>query len=242
MSSKQHTDINPGDLLNYDTAILKLAPVIGTKEPLSDEQAECLLGLSDEYKKRCEADEERLEALRKAIPPQTDISKIDFSNGYVSAKTFHQQVKSAKAMYEFLFFKEHCLAGAFVHAMCGYYLERDLRMRLEKELSPDDHADTISAMLPKEQVDIENTITRRTQMATEAKQEKVLENWKAAFKIMVPVILQCHANGPKKRTKAELQSMCSRHGGELTATQLDFLRDCLPDEHVNREGGASVQD
>lgn len=87
----------------------------------------------------------------------------------------------------------------------------------------------------------ELTTTTRTQAATEARQDKVLSNWQAAFKIMIPVILQCHADGPKKRTKTELQSMCSKHGGGLSATQLDFLRDCLPDEHVNREGGATVQ-
>jgi hypothetical protein len=61
--------------------------------------------------------------------------------------------------------------------------------------------------------------TARTQAATETRQGKVLEAWQAAFKkIMVPVILQCHADGPKKRTRAELQSMCSKHGDKLSDT------------------------
>jgi hypothetical protein len=81
----------------------------------------------------------------------------------------------------------------------------------------------------------------RTQPATEARQGRVLESWQAAFRIMVQVILQCYADGAKKRTKTELQSMCSKHGEKLTATQLEFLRGCLPDEHVNREGGPAVQ-
>lgn len=83
--------------------------------------------------------------------------------------------------------------------------------------------------------------TTRTQAATETRQEKKLGEWQAAFRIMIPVILQCNTDGPKKRTKTELQSMCSKHGGELTTTQLEFLRNCLPDEHVNREGGATIQ-
>lgn len=81
----------------------------------------------------------------------------------------------------------------------------------------------------------------RTQSATESRQEKKLVEWQAAFKIMISVALQCHTEGPKKRTRRELQAMCSRCGGNLSQAQLDFLRDCLPDEHVNKEGGAPVQ-
>jgi hypothetical protein len=82
---------------------------------------------------------------------------------------------------------------------------------------------------------------KRTQTATEARKAKVLDEWKAAFKIMLAVAMQCQADGPRKRTKTEFDSMCSRHGGKLKDTQLAFLRECLPDDHVNREGGAPIQ-
>jgi hypothetical protein len=87
----------------------------------------------------------------------------------------------------------------------------------------------------------ERAVTMRTQAATEARQGRTLENWRAAFKIMISVILQCHAEGTKKRTKRELQAMCSKHGGKLSDTQLDFLRDVLGKDHVNTTGGPTVQ-
>lgn len=83
--------------------------------------------------------------------------------------------------------------------------------------------------------------TGRTQSATEARREKTLSEWKDAFKIMALVIMECFTGEPKKRTRGELQAMCSKCGGRLSHAQLDFLRDCLPDEHVNKEGGAPVQ-
>lgn len=96
-----------------------------------------------------------------------------------------------------------------------------------------------------ENVNTEMGTTTRTKAATEARQTKVLDNWQHAFKIMVSVILQCHGDGPKNLTRAELKSMCSRHGGKLTGTQRDFLRECLKeclgDEHVNTDGGPSPQ-
>ena len=81
----------------------------------------------------------------------------------------------------------------------------------------------------------------RTHAASQARQETVLENWQAAFKIMASVIMQCHAEGAKKRTRAEFAAMCAKHGGKLSTAQLDFLRSCLPGDHVNTDGGPSVQ-
>lgn len=95
----------------------------------------------------------------------------------------------------------------------------------------------------------------RTRAATQARQETVLENWQAAFKIMVPVILQCHTEGAKKRTNPDIKAMLPKENGDrptgtkkknvLTDTQIKFLKECLKDilggEHVNTDGGPSVQ-
>ena len=86
------------------------------------------------------------------------------------------------------------------------------------------------------------TTAARTQAATEARQGKILDSWRAAFKIMIPVILQCYADGPKKRTKNELQVLCSKNGGKISDAQLEFLRECLGPDHINTDGGPPTQE
>lgn len=115
-------------------------------------------------------------------------------------------------------------------------LERDAHIiKLEAELS------AVKLERGPEAMGGEICTIQRTQAATEARQEKRLKEWQEAFKVMVRVVFQCAIDGPKKRTRRDFRIMSARQGIELTTTQLDFLRECLPDEHVNKNGGPSVQ-
>lgn len=82
----------------------------------------------------------------------------------------------------------------------------------------------------------------RTNAATEARQEKRLAVWQEAFIVIGKIMLQCHEEGPEKRTKGVLQRMCERHvEGGLTDTQVEFLRrclkECLSPDHINMGDG-----
>lgn len=85
----------------------------------------------------------------------------------------------------------------------------------------------------------------KTSTATQVRQEKSLADWKDAFKVMVPVILQCQKEGPKPRTTPELEKMCARYNGTLDKSKMAFLRECLKEclgpEHVNTTGGPTIQ-
>lgn len=89
----------------------------------------------------------------------------------------------------------------------------------------------------------ELTTTTRTQAATQARQGKALAEWQKAFKVMLPVVLQCQAEGEKARTRADLDRMCGAR--KLTSAQMDFLRECLREclgpEYVNTTGGPTIQ-
>lgn len=85
----------------------------------------------------------------------------------------------------------------------------------------------------------------KTSTATQVRQKKSLADWKDAFKVMVPVILQCQKDGPKPRTTPELEKMCARYNGTLDKSKMAFLRECLKEclgpEHVNTTGGPTIQ-
>ena len=85
----------------------------------------------------------------------------------------------------------------------------------------------------------------KTSTATQVRQEKSLADWKDAFKVMVPVILQCQKEGPKPRTTPELEKMCARYNSTLDKSKMAFLRECLKEclgpEHVNTTGGPTIQ-
>lgn len=86
-----------------------------------------------------------------------------------------------------------------------------------------------------------NPQSLRTEAAIEARKEKKLDEWKKAFKIMLEVVQQCRAEGPKPRTTPELEKMCTQCGGSLSKAQLTFMRECLGPEHVNTVGGPTIQ-
>lgn len=86
-----------------------------------------------------------------------------------------------------------------------------------------------------------NTPKTKTSAATEARQGKILEQWRAVFPAMCEVYHQCLTEGPKGRTRAELKKLFSQRGANLSDAQLDFFRTLLPDEYVNKTGGAPVQ-
>lgn len=85
----------------------------------------------------------------------------------------------------------------------------------------------------------------KTSTATQVRLEKSLADWKDAFKVMVPVILQCQKEGPKPRTTPELEKMCARYNSTLDKSKMAFLRECLKEclgpEHVNTTGGPTIQ-
>lgn len=85
----------------------------------------------------------------------------------------------------------------------------------------------------------------RTSAATQARQEKKLTEWRGAFKVMLKVVLQCQAEGPRSRTTPELENMCARHDYKPTGEQIKFLRKCLLEtlgsDYVNTTGGPTIQ-
>ncbi len=81
----------------------------------------------------------------------------------------------------------------------------------------------------------------KTAPASAAKQENALAAWKPAIPAMLEVYHQCLAEGPTQRTKKDLERLFTRQGVELTQAQMTFFRDCLPEGHVNKTGGATVQ-
>lgn len=86
--------------------------------------------------------------------------------------------------------------------------------------------------------------TTRTQAATEARQEKILAEWKDAFKVMLKVCLQCRDEGPKQRTEPEITKKCNQYG-ELSRSKIAFLRECMAEclgpEYINKKGGPTIQ-
>lgn len=84
-------------------------------------------------------------------------------------------------------------------------------------------------------------VTNKTAAASAARQERALELWKAAIPAMLEVYHQCLAEGPTQRTKKDLERLFTRQGVELTQAQMAFFRDCLPEGHVNKTGGATLQ-
>lgn len=86
-------------------------------------------------------------------------------------------------------------------------------------------------------------VAEKTRAATQARQGKALAEWQKAFKVMLPVLLQCQAEGEKARTRADLDRMCGDR--KLTSAQMDFLRECLREclgpEYVNTTGGPTIQ-
>lgn len=84
-------------------------------------------------------------------------------------------------------------------------------------------------------------VTNKTAPASAAKQENALAAWKPVIPAMLEVYHQCIAEGPTQRTKKDLERLFTRQGVELTQAQMAFFRDCLPEGHVNKTGGATVQ-
>ena len=81
----------------------------------------------------------------------------------------------------------------------------------------------------------------KTAPASAAKQENALAAWKPVIPAMLEVYHQCLAEGPTQRTKKDLERLFTRQGVELTQAQMAFFRDCLPEGHVNKTGGAPLQ-
>lgn len=81
----------------------------------------------------------------------------------------------------------------------------------------------------------------RTAAASVASQEKALATWKAVIPAMCAVYHEYLAEGPRTRTRNEIERDFTRQGAKLSKAQLDFFRSFLPEGHVNKNGGATVQ-
>lgn len=84
-------------------------------------------------------------------------------------------------------------------------------------------------------------VPNKTAPASAARQGNALAAWKPVIPAMLEVYHQCLAEGPTQRTKKDLERLFTRQGVELTQAQMTFFRDCLPEGHVNKTGGATVQ-
>lgn len=81
----------------------------------------------------------------------------------------------------------------------------------------------------------------RTAAASAASQEKNLAAWKAVIPAMCAVYHKYLAEEPRTRTRNEIERDFTRQGAKLSKAQLDFFRSFLPEGHVNKNGGATVQ-
>lgn len=81
----------------------------------------------------------------------------------------------------------------------------------------------------------------RTGAASVASQEKTLAAWKAVIPAMCAVYHKYLAEGPRTRTRNEIERDFTKLEAKLSKAQLDFFRSFLPEGHVNKNGGATVQ-
>lgn len=81
----------------------------------------------------------------------------------------------------------------------------------------------------------------RTAAASVASQEKTLAAWKAVIPAMCAVYHEYLAEGPRTRTRNEIERDFTKLEAKLSKAQLDFFRSFLPEGHVNKNGGATVQ-
>lgn len=73
-----------------------------------------------------------------------------------------------------------------------------------------------------------------------AKTSGNLEAWKDASGDMARLAFECGKQGPKKRTRNDLNNLCKRLNIELTPGQLEEVRKALPDEYVDRQNRAGI--
>ena len=76
------------------------------------------------------------------------------------------------------------------------------------------------------------------QKAALAKKENTIERWKLAIDAMIKVAVRCGEEGKKPRQQPEFNAMFNELDAELSDTQMEFFRKCLPDGHIDREGGS----
>jgi hypothetical protein len=79
----------------------------------------------------------------------------------------------------------------------------------------------------------------RTQLASDAKMEKDLNSWKTAFGAMIKVATRCVEEEKKQLPRADLKKMFQAELATITTAQMDFFREAMPDEYINRVGGNS---
>ena len=73
-----------------------------------------------------------------------------------------------------------------------------------------------------------------------AKTSGNLEAWKDASGDMARLAFECGKEGPKKRTRNDLNNLCKRLNIELTPGQLEEVRKALPAEYVDKQNRAEI--
>ena len=76
------------------------------------------------------------------------------------------------------------------------------------------------------------------QKAALARQEKTLNVWKPCIAAMIKVAVRCGEEGRKLRQQPDFNLMFNELDAELNGEQGKFFRESLPDEHIDRLGGA----
>jgi hypothetical protein len=78
--------------------------------------------------------------------------------------------------------------------------------------------------------------------ASAARQEKALNAWKPAICAMIKVAVRCGEEGRRLRQQPDFNMMFNELDAEPSDSQKAFFRACLPDEHIDRTGGARSKD
>lgn len=73
--------------------------------------------------------------------------------------------------------------------------------------------------------------------ASLVRSEKALAAWKEVIPAMMQAYHHCMVEGEKPRQKQDFYAIFNELDTALTDTQYNFFRSCLPEGHVDREGG-----
>ncbi|MDR1922245.1 MAG: HlyD family secretion protein [Candidatus Adiutrix sp.] len=85
----------------------------------------------------------------------------------------------------------------------------------------------------------EQWLILRTQAALNKKNENALNAWKAAFGFMLNVGVRCVKEEKKLLSRPDLQKMFQEESAAITDAQMEFFREKMPDEYIDRIGGNS---
>lgn len=114
-------------------------------------------------------------------------------------------------------------------------------LKLKNETLERELADCLAGLDPRQPAPSQKT---QTSAATKVAQTKRLRKWKGVYiPNMFKVCLACVEEGPKERTRNEIQSVAKKECGvKFPKEVLELLRKVLPDGHVTHDPGPPRQD